>query len=317
MLKLTAAAIIIATSVAGLPWAASADGLDFSTSSTVHIEKSGYFSSRIINSRFITVDTFADHSAEPRFWLLTVTTNVELRTDQEPEDPGATVSVTVDDVSTGKPVRLPAFTDPGADGEILGRRYFSSTLPGCCAAPAIHHVRLLTNGAELFKSTGHGPAGISAWLAIPETDPTNMRWAVFDGDYSYEQYKKGMRGTIVYGDETGPLSSAVLMATTSEQSGKLEEWLPNAGHLLWIDPQEKVAQRSFAIANEGPASGTPDGMKDISSLKGVRDRAKVGGFQLALAIEGETLALIPIEGDGLDVDHATTADDVRLVKQAP
>jgi hypothetical protein len=52
-------------------------------------------------------------------------------------------------------------------------------------------------------------------------------------------------------------------------------------------------------------------------LKGVWDRAQVGGFQLALVLDGETLALIPIEGDHFALDRATTASDLRLTAEAP
>jgi hypothetical protein len=238
--------------------------------------------------------------------LATVTTDVKTRTDAEGVDPGSTVSVTVDDVSTGEPRRLSSFSDPGSEGVMLGRRYFATIMPGCCDSPQIHRVRVLETGRALFRSTGPDPAGSVAWADVPNAKPEIVRWAAFDGEIQEGDAKHGLLGHISYGDSDGPLS--VLEVRTrlrGEAYDNLWEGVAHNAKLVWIDPRANKDSGS-------PSSGDPDSPKDIWAAEGTKDPKQLGGFQLALMLEGKRLATIPIAGDRLVPSRASAGRDIYV-----
>jgi hypothetical protein len=238
--------------------------------------------------------------------LAMVTTDVKTRTDAEGVDPGSTVSVTVDDVSAKEPRHLSSFSDPGSDGVMLGRRYFATTMPGCCDSPQVHRVRVLETGRALFRSTGPDPAGSAAWADVPNAKPEIVRWAAFDGEIQEGDAKHGLLGHISYGDSDGPLS--VLEVRTrlrGEAYANLWEGVAHNAKLIWIDPRA-------GKETGGPSSGDPDSPKDIWATEGTKDPKQLGGFQLALMLEGKRLATIPVAGDRLVAGRASASRDIYV-----
>ena len=238
--------------------------------------------------------------------LATVTTAVMTRTDAEGVDPNSTVTVTVDDVSGREPKRLASFTEPGSEGVMLGHHYFSAIMPGCCDSPQIHRVHVLETGRALFRSTGPDPAGTAAWAEVPNARPAIVRWAAFDGSVEQVDAQHGLLGHVSYGDNDGPLS--VLEVRTrlrGEAYDNLWEGVAHGAKLIWIDPR---GTRDTG----GPSSGDPDSPKDIWATEGTKDPKQLGGFQLALTLDGRRLAAIPIAGDRLMPGRAVVARDIYV-----
>jgi hypothetical protein len=238
--------------------------------------------------------------------LATITTDVKTRTDAEGVDPGSTVSVTVDDVSGKEPRRLASFSEPGAEGVMLGHRYFAAIMPGCCDSPQIHRVHVLETGRALFRSTGPDPAGSAAWAEVPNARPAIVRWAAFDGSVEQADAQHGLLGHISYGDNDGPLSALELRTRLrGEAYDNLWEGVAHGAKLVWIDPK---ASRDSG----GPSSGDPDSPKDIWATEGTKDAKQLGGFQLAITLDGKRLATIPIAGDRLVPSRANVARDIYV-----
>jgi hypothetical protein len=238
--------------------------------------------------------------------LATVTTDVKTRTDAEGVDPGSTVTVTVDDLSAKEPRRLASFTEPGSEGVMLGHHYFSAIMPGCCDSPQIHRVHALETGRALFRSTGPDPAGTAAWAEVPNARPAIVRWAAFDAAIEQADAQHGLLGRISYGDNDGPLS--VLEVRTrlrGEAYDNLWEGVAHGGKLIWVDPR---GTRDTG----GPSSGDPDSPKDIWAAEGTKDPKLLGGFQLALTLDGRRLAAIPIAGDRLVPNRAIAGRDIYV-----
>jgi hypothetical protein len=238
--------------------------------------------------------------------LATITTDVKTRTDAEGVDPGSMVTVTVDDVSAKEPRRLASFSEPGSEGVMLGHHYFSAIMPGCCDSPQIHRVHALETGRALFRSTGPDPAGTAAWAEVPNARPTIVRWAAFDGSIEQADAQHGLLGRISYGDNDGPLS--VLEVRTrlrGESYDSLWEGVAHGAKLIWIDPR---ATRNTG----GPSSGDPDSPKDIWATEGTKDPKQLGGFQLAITLDGKRLATIPIASDRLVPSRAIAGRDIYV-----
>ena len=238
--------------------------------------------------------------------LATITTNVKTRTDAEGVDPGSTVTVTVDDVSSKDPRPLASFTEPGSEGVMLGHHYFSAIMPGCCDSPQIHRVHVLETGRALFRSTGPDPAGTAAWAEVPNARPAIVRWAAFDAAIEQADAQHGLLGRISYGDNDGPIS--VLEVRTrlrGEAYDNLWEGVAHGAKLIWIDPR---GTRDTG----GPSSGDPDSPKDIWATEGTKDPKKLGGFQIVLTLDGRRLAAIPIADDRLVPSRANVARDIYV-----
>lgn len=238
--------------------------------------------------------------------LATITTNVKTRTDAEGVDPGSTVTVTVDDVSSKDPRPLASFTEPGSEGVMLGHHYFSAIMPGCCDSPQIHRVHVLETGRALFRSTGPDPAGTAAWAEVPNARPAIVRWAAFDAAIEQADAQHGLLGRISYGDNDGPIS--VLEVRTrlrGEAYDNLWEGVAHGAKLIWIDPR---GTRDTG----GPSSGDPDSPKDIWATEGTKDPKKLGGFQIVLTLDGRRLAAIPIADDRLAPSRAVAGRDIYV-----
>lgn len=238
--------------------------------------------------------------------LATVTTEVKTRTDAEGVDRGSTVSVTVDDLSAGGPRRLASFSEPGSEGVMLGQRYFSAIMPGCCDSPQIHRVHVLETGRSLFRSTGPDPAGTAAWAEVPNAKPEILRWAAFDGEVQEADTKQGLLGHIAYGGNDGPLS--VLEVRTKLRGEAYDDLWEGVAHnatLVWIDPRASKD-------SGGPSSGDPDSPKDIWATEGTKDPKQLGGFQLALVLDGKRLVAVPVAGDRLAPSRAAAGRDVYV-----
>ena len=238
--------------------------------------------------------------------LATITTDVKTRTDAEGVDPGSMVSVTVDDVSGKEPHRLASFSEPGSEGVMLGHRYFSAIMPGCCDSPQIHRVHALETGRALFRSTGPDPAGSAAWAEVPNARPAILRWAAFDASVEQADAQHGLLGRISYGDNDGPLSVLELRTRLrGEAYDNLWEGVAHGAKLIWIDPR---GTRDTG----GPSSGDPDSPKDIWATEGTKDPKQLGGFQLAITLDGKRLAAIPIAGDRLVPGRAIAGRDIYV-----
>lgn len=274
----------------------------------------GVVAVHVQNKRFVPYLTLNEKGGH-HYRLVTIATDVTLRGDQEQVDPNGSVSVTVDDMGEAKTPRV-SFKDPGEDGVIVADRYFATTTPGCCGSADTHHVRLLETGQHLFKSTGPGSVGISAWATFPNARPYQIWWAAFGGFADPAQYAEGALGTLTYGNDSGPLSTFVVMRPQKPaEDDSLDLAIANGATLLWIDSKEKVPSDS-GLANAGPSSGEPISPKNIWSLENVTDPAKVTGLVLALELGDQRLISIPVEGGKLIADKATI-DPTLVLKPVP
>ncbi|MBX6323371.1 MAG: hypothetical protein IRY94_16225, partial [Rhodospirillaceae bacterium] len=243
--------------------------------------------------------------------LATVTTDVRQRTDAEGYDPSSTVSVTVDDLSGPTPVRLAAFSDPGAAGVRLTEEYFDSLMTGCCGGPTLHSVRALETGRLLFRATGDGDGGSSAWAEVPNARPPILRWAAFDGAVDEEALARGVVGVIAYGSREATLSRLELRAATAEAATDLNLGLSHEARLVWIDEVS-------GEPGDQPASGSPAAAEPIWSLEGVAAPDGMTGFALRLLdYDGKPLVTIPVRGDRLAGEDAMAAEGLSLAATEP
>ncbi len=188
-------------------------------------------------------------------------------------------------------------------GKVVDETYFAATMPGCCAGPNVHHVRLLETGAALFRSTGPGAVGSAAWAEAPNAHPEVLRWAAFDGDKGEADYRKGLVGTISYGGKGGPLSTVeIRMKPERADYDDMVNALSHDAALIRIDPKHPE--------ENAPPSGVYP--KNISAIEGISDPAKVGGFQLGLFLEGKQLAAIPVPGDRLVAASASVQEGISV-----
>jgi len=286
---------------------AKAETHELSAPSSVRVDilPDGVVATRTRNTQFVPFELYEDVDGKPayRARLATVTASVGRRTDREGYDPNSTVSVAVDDLSGMAPKRLSSFSDPGAYGELVENLYFATTMPGCCGGADTHRVRLLASGRALFRSTGAGAVGCAAWAEAPNSRPRTLRWAAFDGQVSDEELKGGLVGRIAYGSDGGPLSLLALRVKPErEDIVELATELSHDAALFWLDPKHPEDDAT-------PGSAYP---KSIWAIEGVREPAKIGGFRLALRLEGRELALVAVEGDRLVLASAKTAEGFTL-----
>jgi hypothetical protein len=281
---------------------------ELSAASSVRVEttEDGNVSMRARNARFVPYVVFDGEKHYAR--LATIATEVRTRTDAEGVDPASTVAITVDDLSGTEPKRLSLFTDPGSAGEVVGDKYSAVTMPGCCAGADVHRVRALETGRMLFRSTGPGPTGTSAWAEAPNAKPPTLRWAAFDGDVTDKDAEKGLLGRILYGGSEGALSVVELRAKS--RNDDLALGLSHSAVLVWIDPKAKPS-------NGTPSSGEPGFPQSIWTVEGISDPARLSGFQLALILDRKRLVAIPISGDRLVVAKAKIAGAVTVAAAPP
>jgi hypothetical protein len=318
--RVSSAALCALLSAAPAAWAQTS--YDGTASSSVHIESTSSSDAskailmRVKNARLVPYVIYVWRDAQQsdadalQVRLATITTDVTTHTDAEGVDPSSTVTVTVDDVSGKEPRRLASFSEPGSEGVMLGHHYFSAIMPGCCDSPQIHRVHVLETGRALFRSTGPDPAGTVAWAGVPNARPEIVRWAAFDAAIESADAQHGLLGRISYGDDNGPLS--VLEVRTrlrGEAYDNLWEGVAHGAKLIWVDPK---GTRDTG----GPSSGDPDSPKDIWAAEGTKDPKQLGGFQLALTLDGKRLAAIPIAGDQLVASRAIAGRDIYVPSPA-
>ena len=106
----------------------------------------------------------------------------------------------------------------------------------------------------------------------------------------------------------GPLSRVELR--TASQNDDLALGLSHDAVLVWIDPKANPE-------NGPPGSGTPGSPQQIWGIEHISDPARVGGFGLALMLDGKRLATIPIEHDRLVAGKATTASGLTIRASRP
>jgi len=289
---------------------------DASATSTAHVEtvKTEEGETAVVmkvrNARFVPYYIYAADNKYPTR-LVTIVTEVLTRSDREGADPSSSVSVTVDDFSGAETKRLAAFSDPGTEGEVIARRYFASTMPGCCDSPDIHRVRALETGRELFHSTGPGDFGSAAWAEVPNSRPGIVRWAAFDGEVDETQFKAGVLGTITYGSDLGPASRIRISTSVGEdEHNDLWEGLAHSATLRWIDPKHPAD-------DVGETAGDPEAPTALWSLEGVTDPKLIQGFELQVLIDGKAIATIPVTEDRLVVKGATLEKNFSLTAVQP
>lgn len=279
------------------------------SSATIDVKPDGTVTIHARNARLIPYAFFDGTKHWPR--LATVTTDVGRRTDAEGDDPSSTVSVTVDDMSGDSPKRLATFSDPGSDGAMLGESYFDTRQPGCCGGPDVHSVHTLEDGKLLYRATGDGETGSSAWAIAPNAGPRMVRWASFDGRVEENAVKFGTIGFISYGNLDGALSKLVVKIEPKTRDAEdMNLGMSHVAKLVWLDAATQKSGRA-------PASGTAEDPENIWSLDKVASADKIGGFSVRLGdYDGHTLATIPIVADRLDTADAKLAKGVAL-SEAP
>jgi len=302
MTLIRCAAVALVLGVAGVADAQTVHELSAASSARVEITQDGNVAMRARNARLVPYVLYDGDKNNAR--LATITTDVRTRTDAEGTDPASTVSFDVDDLSGAQPKRLSSFSDPGAVGEIIGERYGMTTMPGCCGGADIHHVHALETGRALFRSTGDGAMGTTAWAEAPNAKPRTVRWAAFDGDVSESDTKAGLLGRIAYGSDEGELS--VVELRTKSRNDDLALGLSHSAVLMWVDPK--------ASPDNGPAtSGTADFPQSIWAIQGIADPTRLGGFRLELRLERRRLIEIPITSDRLVANKARTTASITVI----
>ena len=272
------------------------------SSATVDIQSDGTVVMHSHNAELVPYVVFDGERHSPR--LATITTDVKKRTDAEGDDPSSTVSVTVDDLSGEAPKRLSSFSDPGSEGEILGETYFDSSQPGCCAGPTIHSVRSLEDGKLLYRATGDGEAGSSAWAEAPNSKPHLVRWAAFDGLVDEAAANTGVVGYLSYGDLNGTLSRVEIKSADNKDD--INTGLSHEAKLVWVDAKSQKSGHE-------PTSGSPENPESIWSLDKISDAQKFGGFALRLLnYDGRSLATIPIDADRLKPAQAKLGKGITV-----
>jgi hypothetical protein len=91
----------------------------------------------------------------------------------------------------------------------------------------------------------------------------------------------------------------------SSRNDDLALGLSHAAILVWLDPKA-------APASGAPASGTPASPQSIWVFEEAAEPPRLGGFELALMLEGKQLAAIPIEHDRLVAAKAKTATAITI-----
>ena len=224
------------------------------------------------------------------------------------------VEVTVDDLSGPAPRRIAAFSDPGSSGRLLGGGLlFVTTEPGCCAAPALHHLRTIETGRFLFSASGNGEAGMASWMRVPNRHPTVERWAAFQGLAGTDAFDatKGALGRLRYGDHNGAVADLLLGMDPALQPEDFALDLPDCGALLWVEPGRAWVPGQPRRPTQGAcrdASGYfPQNLFSLEHATG-----PLGGFDLELSLRGTVYATIPVREDRLDLANARLAPGVTL-----
>lgn len=290
--------------LAVMPVALADTVFDFTAPSSTHLERKadGTIEMRVRNARFVPYTIFRNDKQVLR--LATINYDVRTSTGAEGTNPASTIAITVDDLSAPTAKRLASYSDPGAKADIVGD-YSVATFPGCCGGADVHRVRHMESGRLLFRSTGPDPMGSTAWAEAPNAKPYTSRWAALDCDTDEKAIAKRLVGRLVYGSDSGKLSSVDI---TLKGAGDYDEtWLPLAHDavLRWVDPKADPD-------NDGPSSGTADDPKPMWAIESVSDPAKIGGFKIAVTVDGKEIVSVPISGDRLDLANATAADGLAL-----
>lgn len=280
------------------------------SSATVTVASDGTVTMTARNARLIPYTLFNTSGDHPTVFprLATVVTDVRKRSDAEGEDPASSVSVTIDDLSGATPRRLAEFTDPGSRGELVGERYFASTVSGCCGGSDKHVVRATETGRLLFKSTGPGELGRVVWADMPNARPPLTRWAAFNGDIDEDGLAHGVIGTLFYGGESGATSSLqIRMKAAKDALTEKNLELGTGADLVWIDGKHPSAKPEFQSGDVGsPAT--------MWIAEGAKSAEQVGGFSLALRLGKASLAVIPILADHLVVREARLSPGISLTE---
>ena len=242
--------------------------------------------------------------------LATVTTVTEGSADE----PRSRVEVTVDDLSGPAPRRIAAFSDPGSEGRLLGGGlFFVTTEPGCCASPALHHLRAVETGRLLFSASGPGEAGMASWMQVPNRHPTVERWAAFQGLVGTDAFDatKAALGRLRYGDRNGVVADLLLGMDPALQPEDFALDLPDCGALLWVEPGRAWVPGQPRRPAEGAcrdASGySPQNLFSLEHGTG-----PLGGFEVELSLRGTVYAAIPVREDRLDLANARLTPGVTL-----
>jgi len=246
--------------------------------------------------------------------LVTVRTTVKSRTDLD----GVTgrVAVTVDDLDRRAPRQLASWSDAGLDGTLLDAAdppLFVTAATGCCGV--VHLARVVDTGRILFRSTGDGPAGVSAWFNLAGVPFDNRRWAALEADYGYTHRDLHSAAILRYGDRGGTIQTLeVRVGPEPDAAVDFARRVASADALLWDNGTD---------AKERP--GLQVSTAEVPALVGIGQkpagRGDIGGFSLVIRIPpsrdgsapAQVLARIPLRGDRLHPEDATMAPGVSLV----
>lgn len=263
---------------------------------------------RVVETRNVTFTTYDSYFGGVDFLarVVQIDSHVLSRTDAEGSDPASRVTITVEDLATGK--RLSRIEAPGTEGAIPDPGIAVVTQPGCCASPNTLRVFHADSGRFLFRATGAGPYGSASWAGAPNSRPEILRWAAYTRDESGDPKRRRL-GWLVYGGLEGAISAVELReALTPAQAEKDEyaaELSMNAenGAIHWIGA-------------EPVTGGTPVAPASVWALNNLKDPAKFGGVSVALVAFGKTLVTIPVESDRLMPAKAVAGPYVTVAPAA-
>jgi hypothetical protein len=284
--------------------------------SVVHIERAadGLYKFRTLESRFrLTQDAARHDKFVPR--LITTTT----KGSWDGIDEKYSVVVTIDELGGRTPRRVAKFSDPGTMGEVLADdTYYLTAEPPCCAATGHFWFRSADTGRFLFRATGNGETGASAFMYVQAvgTKVNTERWVAFEGNTDSNPDPTSL-GHIRYGDLSGPLSDVQIRVKSDAPpwSRADREWdeiegAQECSFLQWL--QAGTVHSSFGRKRPAPGGCDLKGEYQPEHFESLPNG--VNGIEVEYSISGDVYAVIPIVNDHLDIEHAQTASRIILVR---
>jgi hypothetical protein len=287
--------------------------------SVAHIQRGadGHYKIQAQESRFwLTQDAPRHDKFVPR--LVTTTTNWSWDDDEK-----YSVVVTIDELAGRTPRRIAKFSDPGTTGAVLtGDAYYLTMKSPCCDATGHFWFRSLDTGKFLFKATGFGEVGATAFMYVQAIGAklSTERWIGFEGNTDTNP-DPTLLGNLRYGDLNGVLSDVQIRVRSDAPPWHGAgtdvseiEVANDCSFLRWVE----VGNPHSDSGRKRPAPGGCDLKSEyhpesFASLAGNAHPTVVNGIEVEYSISGDVYATIPIVNDRLDIDHAQISNRIKSV----
>lgn len=296
-------------------------GYTLTAPSVAHIQRKadGHYKIQAQESQFwLTQDAARHANFVPRL----VTTTTHWSWDDEEK---YSVVVTIDELAGRTPRRIAKFSDPGVTGHVLaGDTYYLTLKSPCCDATGRFWFRSLDTGKFLFRATGFGEVGATAFMYVQTVGATvnTERWVGFEGNTDATP-DPTILGNLRYGSLDGMLSDVQFRVRAGSapwpraRTGWSEiEAANECSSMRWL---EVGKSHSSGGERKRPAPGECDLKSDyrtdpFDSIAGDAHPTVVNDIEVEYSISGDVYATIPIANDRLDIDHARISNRIELVR---